>query len=153
MCHRNKLALLVCVCVCVCPPQCQTEAMHSSRHVPGGGPEERLPRVHHHLPEWGPHLPQLAEVWTGGGCGLRHTPSQTVTVQLEDCVTCSSLSPHHTLRTLLWKLQWASIMSWFLINNQLVKGGVCIMCLLQLVNTTFRLGSSSWAQHTRSIVT
>lgn len=79
----TDLLYLSCVSLSLCLLQCQTEVKHRSRHVPGGGPEERFPRVHHHLPESGPHLSLLPELWTSGGFGRGHTPVQTVTVLLE----------------------------------------------------------------------
>ena len=87
----TDLFYLPCVCLSLHLPQCQTEVKHRSRHVPGGGPEERFPRVHHHLPESGPHLSLLAELWTSGGFGQGHAPVQTMTVLLEHWC-----SPYHT---------------------------------------------------------
>lgn len=83
LCEQYSIVPVLCL-VSVGLLQSSAEVTHSSRHVPGGGPEERFPRVHHHLPESRPHLPQLPERGTGGDHGQRRAPIQTVTVQLED---------------------------------------------------------------------
>lgn len=84
----------ICLCVFVCLLQGQTEVAHSSRHFPGGSPEERFPRVHHHLLESGPHLSQLAKLWTGGGS--RCATIQTVKAELPiGLSTSNTLWGHH----------------------------------------------------------